>query len=548
MAERSDLQSELNSVLCRAESINSHGYHFALNSGMGQFQNNGAKVKHTTANPSASSELQILALTALELNPSVMYVFDAATGATLHINEAGAQSLGFTAKEVIALGAAFAGQQMHQEDQASFKEYITRLAAGANGTVAQTEYRLRDRSNQWRWFESRDVVVKASSDGSVQIVGTATDVTERRDAQEKLQISETRFRAVQQTTPDGFMIFQSVRDKHGAITDFTWLYCNPAAERIVDRAADELIGRQLLVEMPGNRSEGLFDAYVEVVTTGQVWQREFTYAHEGIDRTFRTTAAPAGDGFAVSFADITEQQQSLSALKNSESRLRELSESQQRFVGDVSHELRAPLTSIMGNLQLLGRHDNIPLDEQREMIGESLREASRLKRLIADLLALARGESAASMQLERIALHELLEETWAQGQALSDTHEFRKEAMIPCWVSGDRDHLRQLTLILIENAVRYTPSAGAITLGLRLQDGQAVFWVRDTGIGIAPSEAERVFERFYRSQSGRERSKDGTGLGLAIAKAIALAHNGRVWLEGEIGVGTSAIISLPLIS
>ena len=495
-----------------------------------------------------SSELQALALKALEVNPNVIYVFDVTSGATLYINESGAQSLGYTAKEVIALGAAFARQQMHPEDQASFKAYVMALAQAPSGTVAQIEYRLRDRSNQWRWFESRDVVVKGSSAQHAQLVGTATDVTERRDVQEKLQISETRFRAVQQTTPDGFMIFQSVRGDDNTITDFTWLYCNPAAERIVGRAASGLLGQQLLIEMPGNRSEGLFDAYVEVVNSGQVWQREFSYNHEGIDRTFRSTAAPAGDGFAVSFTDITEQQLALSALKDSEARLRQISDAQQRFVSDVSHELRAPLTSIMGNLQLLHRHPEISSEEQLEMLKESLSEASRLQRLIADLLALARGENAISMQHERVALHELLEETWAQGQALSETHEFVKEPLAPCWVSGDRDHLRQLLLILIENAVRYTPSAGRITLGLQLKDTQAVFWVRDTGIGIAPSEAVRVFERFYRSQRGRERSPDGTGLGLAIAQAIALAHDGRVWLEGETGVGTSAIVTLPFVN
>lgn len=494
----------------------------------------------------ASSEPQRLALAALEANPNVIYVFDVTSSATLYINEAGAESLGYRANEITALGANFAQQQIHPEDQALLKAHITRLSQAPSGTVAQTEYRLCDRSGQWRWFESRDAVTYGQG-SQAQIVGMATDVTERREAQTQLQISETRFRAVQQTTPDGFMIFQSVRDPQGQITDFTWLYCNPAAERIVGRQAEELLGRRLLTEMPGNRSEGLFDGYVEVVTTGQVWQREFSYAHEGIDRTFRSTAAPAGDGFAVSFTDITEQQRALRALQNSESRLQQLSDAQQRFVTDVSHELRAPLTSIMGNLQLLNRHSNIPPDEQREMLKEALSEASRMQRLIADLLSLARGENAVAMRRERVALHELLTETWTQGQALSETHQFSTATLEPAWVSGDRDHLRQLALILIENAVRYTPSGGAISLELRLEADQAVFCVQDSGIGIAPSEVERVFERFYRSPNGRERSADGTGLGLAIAKAIALAHGGTVWLEGQPGVGTSAVVSLPLI-
>ena len=507
----------------------------------------GARVNHDPSTQPISSRLQALALVALETNPNVIYVFDVNLGATLYVNEAGAASLGYRAAEIIALGADFA-QQVHPEDQTDFKAHITRLAQAPSGTVAQIEYRLRNRSGQWRWFERRDTIIPGSSHDLLQIVGTATDVTERREAQRQLQISETRFRAVQQTTPDGFMIFQSVRDPQGQITDFTWLYCNPAAERIVGRAAAALIDRQLLVEMPGNRSEGLFDGYVEVVTTGQVWQREFEYAHEGIDRTFRSTAAPAGDGFAVSFTDITEQQLALKALKSSESRLRQLSGAQQRFVTDVSHELRAPLTSIMGNLQLLNRHVNIPPDEQREMLRESLSEASRMQRLIADLLALARGENEISMQRDSIALHELLNETWTQGQALSETHQFSIPTLEPAWVSGDRDHLRQLMLILIENAVRYTTNSGAITLELRLEGRMAVVYVRDTGIGIAPSETERVFERFYRSPSGRERSPHGTGLGLAIAKAIALAHGGQIRLEGELGVGTSAIVTLPLIS
>jgi PAS domain S-box-containing protein len=514
---------------------------------MVEIQDTGANVSEQINSEVASSEAQTLALSALELNPNVIYVFDSATGATLYINEAGAQRLGLQATEVIALGEAFVEQRMHPEDQTRFKAHISRLAAANTGTVAQIEYRMRDRHGKWRWFESSDAVVRGSIGRPNHLIGTATDVTERREAQTQLQISETRFRAVQQTTPDGFMIFQSVRDENNQITDFTWLYCNPAAERIVGRTAEELIGRQLLIEMPGNRSEGLFDGYVEVVTTGQIWQREFKYTHEGINRTFRSTAAPAGDGFAVSFTDITEQQLALDALKKSESRLRQLSEAQQRFVTDVSHELRAPLTSIMGNLQLLNRHTNIPPDEQREMLTEALSEASRMQRLIADLLALARGENEISMRRQPIALHELLLDTWTQGQGLSETHQFSIVSLEPAWVSGDRDHLRQLLLILIENAVRYTPSEGAITLELRLEGRCAVVCVRDTGIGIAPEEAERVFERFYRSPNGRIRSADGTGLGLAIARAIALAHGGSVRLEGELGVGTSAMVTLPLL-
>jgi PAS domain S-box-containing protein len=153
---------------------------------------------------------------------------------------------------------------------------------------------------------------------AIGMVAANRDITERKKAERELRESEERFKAVQQTTPDGFMVFESVRDKTGEITDFRWLYANPASKNLVGRDPQTLIGKMLLVEMPGNREEGLFDAYVRVVETGQPWQREFSYQHEGINKWFRSTAAKTGDGFAVSFADITESKTLEAELRDSE--------------------------------------------------------------------------------------------------------------------------------------------------------------------------------------------------------------------------------------
>jgi PAS domain S-box-containing protein len=152
----------------------------------------------------------------------------------------------------------------------------------------------------------------------VGMVAANRDITQRKLAEQDLQNSEARFRAVQQTTPDGYMIFESVRDGAGTITDFRWLYANPATRDLVRRDPDTLLGKTLLVEMPGNREEGLFDAYVRVVETGTPWQREFGYQHEGINKWFRSTAAKTGDGFAVSFADISKSKTLETELRNSE--------------------------------------------------------------------------------------------------------------------------------------------------------------------------------------------------------------------------------------
>lgn len=154
--------------------------------------------------------------------------------------------------------------------------------------------------------------------------------TPSRDAPSPgLAAPEDAFIALQDLSPDGFMMFAPVRGPDGEIADLEWTFVNAAAGRIVGRRPDDLIGRHLLVEMPGNRDEGLFDAYVRVIETGETWQREFHYDHGDIDAWFRTTAARSGNGLAMSFADISE-------VKRGEERLKDLIDGVIAFVGVLS--------------------------------------------------------------------------------------------------------------------------------------------------------------------------------------------------------------------
>jgi PAS domain S-box-containing protein len=162
----------------------------------------------------------------------------------------------------------------------------------------------------------------------IQTVCDQVAATQERDRLfRELRRSDARFRAIQETSPDGFMVLESFRDEDGRIIDFRWVYVNESASRIVGRPRERFIGRRLLEEMPGNREDGLFDSYVHVVETGEPHQRELHYAHDGVDVYIGISAAKVGDGFAVSFSDLSDRRRAELALIESESRFRNMANS-----------------------------------------------------------------------------------------------------------------------------------------------------------------------------------------------------------------------------
>ena len=150
-------------------------------------------------------------------------------------------------------------------------------------------------------------------------------------------------------------------------------------------------------------------------------------------------------------------------------------------------------------------------------------------------------------ELERVAFSFLLEGAWRGALALSAQRRFELGVLEPMVVLGDPDALQQLFLILLENAVKYSPEDGAVRLEASERDGWAEVRVYNDGAGISSDELERVFERFYRTDRARSRTGGamGTGLGLTIARQIVERHGGRVWLESEGGRGTTAVVRLP---
>ena len=227
-------------------------------------------------------------------------------------------------------------------------------------------------------------------------------------------------------------------------------------------------------------------------------------------------------------------------------RLENIFTSQQRFLADVSHELRTPLTVIKGNVGLMRRMNTLD-EETLESIDQ---EANRLTRLVGDLLLLAQAETGKiPLQKAPLELDTLLFEVLQEMHVLAgDKLTIQLTEIDQIQILGDRDRLKQVLLNLISNAIQYTPQGGEIVLSLSKVDKNARLLIRDTGAGIPAADLPHIFDRFYRTEKSRTRSKNaGFGLGLSIAYWIITNHGGEINVESKEGEGTVFEILLPMV-
>ena len=218
---------------------------------------------------------------------------------------------------------------------------------------------------------------------------------------------------------------------------------------------------------------------------------------------------------------------------------------QRRFLADASHELRTPVTVIRTSAETLLRAGTLGPSECRSTLQLLVREADRMGRLVADLLALARADTGQSVDRRRLAFDTLVLEVYEQGLTLADGVEVTIGEFEQVEIEGDPDRLKQLALNLVDNAIRYTQAGGTVTIDLVREGGEAILRVHDTGPGIPAEHLPRIFERFYRVDTLRSRSAGGTGLGLAICRWVAEAHAGRIAVESIVGVGSTFTVLLP---
>ncbi|UCG23695.1 MAG: HAMP domain-containing protein [Chloroflexota bacterium] len=226
-------------------------------------------------------------------------------------------------------------------------------------------------------------------------------------------------------------------------------------------------------------------------------------------------------------------------------RLERLFHARQRFLADVSHELRTPLTTIRGNVDLIRRMGEAD-PETMDVVEDEL---LRMTRLVDDLLLLARADTGGlPIQQKPVELDSLFLDVYRQVGSLDQGVAVELLEVDQVCVLGDQDRLKQLILNLVDNAVKYTPAGGKVTMSLSKANGLAEIVITDTGIGIPDDDLPRIFDRFYRVDKARSRNMGGSGLGLSIAYWIALAHRGDIEVTSKVGAGSVFRITLPVLS
>ncbi|GEM50107.1 ATP-binding protein [Deinococcus cellulosilyticus] len=335
-------------------------------------------------------------------------------------------------------------------------------------------------------------------------------------------------------------------DQEGRLVDW-----NPAAEKTFGYTREEAVGQDMasLIIPPETRGVHLqgIARFLKTREARIVGRRvEVQAMRKGgetfpCEISFHPIELSAGMYFTAYLRDLTD-------FKKQGAEVQAAHEAQKKFVADAAHELRTPLTALKGNLDIFFRHSDLSGEEQQEILRDVHQEANRMSRLVQDMLTLARGDTGVDVSQLEVPLGELIHAVWGAFVGRHLRHQFHLGPVPEVTVMGNPDRLRQLLIILLDNATRYTEEGGTITLTANADSDHLSVEVKDTGVGIAQEDQQRVFERFYRVDPARSRSGDagGSGLGLSIALWIVRTHRGRIELESTAQVGTTVKFTLPL--
>jgi two-component system phosphate regulon sensor histidine kinase PhoR len=423
------------------------------------------------------------------------------------------------------------------------------------------EYRIVRGDGSIRWIRDRAFPVRNEQGDIYRIVGLAADITDYKRVENAIQLANRELAALNVTLEE--RVKQRTTELEGVVRQVN--NEKEKTERIINEIADGVVvvdvkGKVLLVNPAARRLLGAerqsgdtelselvrtadLQEIFQDVTEAAAKELEINDSHVASPRVLKATAVPLKDergalvGKVAVFHDITQ--------------FKEVDRLKSEFISHVSHELRTPLTAIKGYIDNL--RDGIAgslRDKQQDYVERMAKNADHLVRLITDLLDVSRIESGKmALNLTTLSLRDLVGEVINNLRPIAA--EKRLEVVLDgvdgaIQIRGDYAKLEQVITNLLDNATKFTPSGGRISITMQRDDRLLKTSIRDTGIGIPQEMQAQIFERFYRVEQGVPARVNGTGLGLYISKNLIEMHGGRIWVTSEAGKGSEFSFTLPV--
>lgn len=458
-------------------------------------------------------------------------------GIILDINLTALQLANLEKKDIIGKHFKALEEIFNVED---IKKHLNAIN-NANKGLEVKDYETKIKTKKGTYYEFLFSVDIISDEEEIKgILLRGRDITARQRAWEELVKLEERYRILAETSADGVITIDPI----GRLT-----YINPSFEKMINRRKSQVLAtlfRDYLSEDSVYFFQQIFiDARMKnekienielglVLPNGSVTPIEVNIAPYKKDEDFA--------GMVCTIRDITERRRIEDELKKSERLKRE-------FMNIAAHELKSPVTPIKGYLELI-ISDKKASNQIKDWAKISLRNSERLLNLVNDILDVSRLDTdTMRFELEKIPIVDLLDEISEDMKASVENKDIKFKTKIPRnlpSIMGNRYRLAQVLKNLLVNALKFTDN-GSISILAEQKKDYIVIEVKDTGIGISKDEVKKIFNKFYQAYTGDDRKNEGTGLGLFICKEILKKHNGDIWVESQIGIGSSFYIKLPYV-
>jgi len=475
-------------------------------------------------------------------NPHPVWVYDTETLAILDVNHSAVRIYGYSREEFLSLTIK----------DIRPPEDIPALLESAVNAPPDTEF-----SGVWQHRKKDGTLIDVEITSHPLVYGVrgarlvvATDITERKQAEDALRHSEERFRLMMESVVDYAIL---MLDPKGHVV--SW---NAGAERIKGYHAEEILGKHFSLFYSREDIEcGKPQHELDVAAaTGRIEDEGWRVRKDGSKFWANVLIAALRDdsgalrGFAKVTRDMTLQKLATEALERAKEEAERSNKFKDQFLSTMSHELRTPLNAVLGFSEILTDERYGPLTErQLRYVTHIHTGGQHLLRLINDILDLSKIEAGRlELAIENVPVERTIREVLDALRPLAEkkSQTLSHEAEPTLAVRADASRIKQVLINLVGNAIKFTPNGGCVKLGGRLVDGRVRLEVSDDGPGIPPEEKKRIFEAFYRlRQSGN--AQEGTGLGLAITQRLVELHGAELGLESQPGQGSCFYFSLPFV-